>query len=147
LKAEVGDDAFDAARGDGEAGLAEFLGDDVGGGVGVEEAMANDLTHDLVGADMRGFGTGLAELEGLGAMFTKGVEQLIISRFAEPILFGRGRGAEAPALTLIKHEEAREKLIMGRDWEFAVRTDDAGLWEEELHGRVSWPGVKRQGRG
>jgi hypothetical protein len=63
------DDAFDAPGADGEAGLAELLGDDVDGGVGVEEAVANDLTLDLVGADVVGFGTTLLVLESQGALF------------------------------------------------------------------------------
>ena len=35
-----------------ETSLAELLGDDVDRGVGIEEAVADDLAFDLVGADV-----------------------------------------------------------------------------------------------
>ena len=40
-----------------ETGLAELLGDDVDRGVGIEEAVADDLSLDLVGADGVGLGS------------------------------------------------------------------------------------------
>ena len=56
MKAVLLDDAVHAPGADREAGLAELLGDDVDRGVGIEEAMADDLALDLVGADIVGFG-------------------------------------------------------------------------------------------
>jgi hypothetical protein len=71
LQAVLLDDAFHAAGADGEVGLAEFLGDDRGGGVGVEEAVADDLPDNLRGADVVGFGSGFAAEEGRGPLITK----------------------------------------------------------------------------
>jgi hypothetical protein len=63
LKAVFLDDAFHASGADLETGLAEFLSDDVGRGVGIEKALADDLSLDLVGADVVGFGAAFLGLE------------------------------------------------------------------------------------
>ena len=52
-------DALDASRGDGHAALAQFLRDDVGRGVGIEEAVSDDLAFDLIRAARRGLGSAL----------------------------------------------------------------------------------------
>jgi hypothetical protein len=36
--------------------LAQFLGDDFGGGFRIQEAMVDDQAHDLLGAAVIGFG-------------------------------------------------------------------------------------------
>jgi hypothetical protein len=63
LKAILLDDAFHAAGTDHEAGLAEFLGDDVDRGVGIEEAVTNNLAFDLISADGVGLGSAFVSLE------------------------------------------------------------------------------------
>ena len=63
----------------GEAGLAELLGDDVDRGVGIEEAVADDLSLDLVGADGVGLGSAFLAEEGEDSIFLKLFEHLIIS--------------------------------------------------------------------
>ena len=57
MEAVIGDDPFDAALADGMTLLADFLSDDGGGRVRVEEATADDQTDDLVGAAVIGFGS------------------------------------------------------------------------------------------
>ncbi len=47
---------LNASSADDEAGLAELLSDDIGRGIGVEEAMSNDLPHELIGTAVMGFG-------------------------------------------------------------------------------------------
>jgi len=59
LKAELSDDAIHAALTDGEAALAQFLGDDFRGGIAVEEPMPDDLANEFLGAAVVGFGTAL----------------------------------------------------------------------------------------
>ena len=86
--------------------MAEFLGDDRGGGVGVEEAVADDLPDNLRGADVVGFGSGFAAEEGRGPLITKELEQLKIALFADSVLLGGGDGAESFALALDEHEES-----------------------------------------
>ena len=56
MQAELLDDPSHAAGTDGKARLPEFLGDDVRGGVGVEETVTNDLALDFVGPNVVGLG-------------------------------------------------------------------------------------------
>ena len=130
------DHAFDTARADGEAGLTELLGDDIDRGIGIEEAVANDLSFDLVGADVVGLGTAFLRLEGRGSLFLKEFEQLIITLSGEAVLGGSLGGAESFALTFEEHEQAWSDLVIGGDDEFSRGSDDAVLWELELHDRA-----------
>ena len=59
MKAVLLDDADDTTSADREAGLAEFLGDDVDRGIRIEEAVTDDLANDFVGTDVIAFGAGL----------------------------------------------------------------------------------------
>jgi hypothetical protein len=79
LKAVLLDRAFHAPGADLETGLTELLGDDVDRGVRIEEAVADDLSLDLVGADGRGLGSGFLAEEGSDSVFLKMFLQLIIS--------------------------------------------------------------------
>jgi len=56
LQAIIGDDPLDTALADRELGLAQLLGDDRGGGLWVQKAVAQDLPHGWVGAAVIGFG-------------------------------------------------------------------------------------------
>ncbi len=56
LKAVLLDDSDDTTSADRDTGLAKLLHDDFERGVGIEEAVANDLANDLVGADIVAFG-------------------------------------------------------------------------------------------
>ena len=103
MKAVLLDDADDTANADREAGLAEFLGDDVNRGIGIEEAMTDDLANDLVSADIVAFGAGLVTLESSASMFTIEFKQLKISLFAEVELLGGFGGAEPFALAFDEH--------------------------------------------
>jgi hypothetical protein len=134
LKAILLDDALHAAGADGEAGLAELLGDDVGRGVGVEEAVADDLAFGLVGADGVGLGAALLHQEGRGPSLLETVEHLIIPLSGEAVLAGGLEGAEALALALDEHDQARGDLVAGWDDQFAGRSDDAAVGEFESHG-------------
>jgi hypothetical protein len=83
LKAVLLKDADDTTGADGEAGLAELLCDDLNRGVGIEEAVADDLANDLVGADIVAFGAGLLAQEPWTTMFTIEFAQLNKSIFAD----------------------------------------------------------------
>jgi hypothetical protein len=58
LKAVLLNDADDTTSADREAGLAELLRDDVDRGVGIEEAVTDDLANEFVGADIVAFRAG-----------------------------------------------------------------------------------------
>jgi hypothetical protein len=79
LKAVLLDDTFHTPGADLETSLTELLGDDVDRGVGIEEAVADDLSLDLASADGIGlWSTFLAE-EGDQSIFLKLFLHLIIS--------------------------------------------------------------------
>ena len=63
MQAEFGEDAFHAANADDPARLFEFLGDDLGGGIRVQEAVANDLTNHLISPAIFRTGTALLSLQ------------------------------------------------------------------------------------
>jgi hypothetical protein len=136
LKAVLLDDADDTANADREAGLAEFLGDDVNRGVGIEEALTDDLANDLVGADIVAFGAGLVALESSASMFTIEFKQLKISLFTEVVLLGGLGGAEPFTLAFDEHRQAGDDQVVGKDGELSGGADDAAVRDVELHGLV-----------
>ena len=140
----MGDDAFDAARTNDPAGLAEFLGDDVSRGVGVEEAMADDLADDFVGATVETFGAAfLAQQSGAAAVGER-LAELEIALFTEAELACGGGGTEALALAFDEHGEFVGDLVVGAEGERAGGTDEELLLEIDLeHGNhLHWKGWK-----
>jgi hypothetical protein len=79
LKAVLLDNAFHASGADLETRLAKLLGDDVDRGIGIEEAVADDLALDLIGADGIGLGSTFLAEEGGYSLFLKLLLHLIIS--------------------------------------------------------------------
>ena len=136
MKAVLLDDADDTANADREAGLTEFLGDDVNRGVGIEEALTDDLANDLVGADIVAFGAGLVTLESSASMFTIEFKQLKISLFAEVELLGGLGGAEPFALAFDEHGQAGDDQVVRKNGEVSGGADDAAGRDVKLHGWV-----------
>jgi len=136
LQAVLLDDADDTANADREAGLAEFLGDDVNRGIGIEEAMTDDLANDLVSADIVAFGAALVTLESSAPMFTIEFKQLKISLFAEVELLGGFGGAEPFALAFDEHGQAGDDQVVRKNGEVSGGADDAAGRDVKLHGWV-----------
>jgi hypothetical protein len=138
LKAKVADDPFDRARADGPAGLAEFLGDDRGGSVGVQEAMTNDLADKLVGASVVAFGATLLASEGQSAAAVEGVAELEIALLTQAELCGSPQGAKALALTFQEHGQfARDFIAVGNGEDTLVANELPELEIEVEHGNTS----------
>jgi hypothetical protein len=127
LQAVIGDDPFDAAQTDGEPGLAELLGDDLGGGVGVQEAVAQDLPDNLVGAAIIGFGAGLLGLESRQATPLVIREHLVIALAAKAMFLRRVGNLRLQTLAFDEHEEAAGLLVGDRNGQGAG-------WASELMG-------------
>jgi len=136
LKAVLLDHADDTTNADWEAGLTEFLRDDVDRGVGIEEALADDLANDLVGADIVVLGAGLVALESCTSLFTVEFEQLKISLFAEVELLGSLNGAEPFALAFEEHGQSGDDEVVRQNGELSGGADDAAGRDVELHGLV-----------
>ena len=136
MKAVLLDDADDTSSADREAGLAELLRDDVDRGVRIEEAVADDLANEFVGADIVAFGAGFVALKSCASMFTIQFEQLKISLFAEVELRSGLGGTEPFALAFNEHGEARDNVVVWKNGEFPGGADDAVGEHVELHGMV-----------
>jgi len=136
LQAVLLDDADNAPNTDLKAGLAQFLRDDIDGGVRIEKAVTDDLANDLVSADIVAFGTGLVALETHASMFTIEFEQLKISLFAEVKLRGGLGGAKPFALAFDEHGQAGDDEVIRKNRELSGGADDAAGRDVELHGMV-----------
>jgi len=126
----VGYDALNASNAEGKAALTEFLGDDLGGDVGIEMAVADDLADDFGGAAVVGLGSALGAEEGAGAALGEGVEDLIIAPPGKAVLAGGGGCAEPLALALVDHGEFANDFVVGLDGETArgsFETETAGI--------------------
>jgi hypothetical protein len=134
LKAILLDDALDAPGTDGEAGLAELLGDDVGRGVEIEEAVTDDLSFELLGAYVVALGPGLLAGEGLGPVLSEQFEQLIIPLASQSQLLRGRSGPDAFAFALDEHHEARCDEVVRRDDELTGGPDDEASGELQFHG-------------
>jgi len=136
LKAVFLDDANDTTSADRETRLAKLLGEDVERGVGIEEAVANDLANDLVGADIVAFGAWLMAQESWATLFTKEFEHLEISLFAEAELLGRFGGSGSLTLAFDEHGDAGDDDVIGQDGELSGGADDPVGSDVELHGMI-----------
>ena len=134
MKTVLLDHADDTTSADRETGLAKFLCEDVERGVGIEEAVANNLANDLVGADIVALGTWLVAKESWATVFTIEFEQLKISLFAEADFLGRLGGAGALALAFDEHGEAGDDDVIGKNGELSGGTRDPVTRHVELHG-------------
>jgi len=123
LQAELGHDPFDGASADGLAGLAQFLADDGGRGVRIQEAITDDLLDDLIGATIVGFGAALLVLQGQGAALFESLAQLEIALLGVAEFLGGGDGAGAFALPFVEHGQFDQDEIVSRDGQLARRAD------------------------
>ncbi len=136
MQTVIGDDPFDAPQAQGQTRLAEFLGDDLRGGVGIQKAVAQDLTDELVGAAIIGFGTGLPGLEGRQASSLVDGQHLVIALAAKAVFLGDVADLGLQTLAFDKHEEAAGLLIGGGDRKRAGRAGELLGLGIELEGCI-----------
>ena len=105
MQAVIGDDAANGAQTDGEVGLSELLRDDLGRSIRIQEDVAQDLPHDLLGAAVVGFGSSFLGLEGRKSTLLESLQQLIITLTAVAVFFDDGDDALLEALAFEEHEE------------------------------------------
>jgi hypothetical protein len=115
--------------------LAEFLGNDVSGGVGVEEAKANDLADDFVGTAGVTFGAAfLAEQSG-GAPVGEGLTELEVALLTQAELACGSGGSESLTFAFDEHGEFAGDLVVGAEGEGAGGADEELLLEIDVeHG-------------
>jgi hypothetical protein len=123
LKAELFDHPFDAADTDDPTRLVEFLGDDGGSRLGIEEALADDLTNDFVGAAVIALGAAFLAGQSGGPAFAERLAELEVSLFTEAEVAGGLERTTAMAFAVNEHGEFACHLIVGGDRESASGTD------------------------
>lgn len=131
----IGDNALDTAQADLEGGLAQFLRDDLRGGVRVEKDITQDLTDHLVGAAVIGFRAGLLRNKASQATLFVVVEQLVIALAAVAVLLGDGADVIFQALAFDEHEEALGLKVGGRDGQSAGGANQTVSFGVELKSR------------
>ena len=145
LKAEVCDGALDAPQADREMGLTEPLGDDLGGGIRIQGAVAHDLEDGLFGASVIGLGAGLLGDKGLQAALLEVMQELIIPLAAAAVLLRDGCDAALQTLAFHEHEEAVGLLVGGRDGQGAPSAGQLVSLGVELEGSVHGERVAESG--
>jgi hypothetical protein len=138
LQAIIGDDPLDAALADLELRLAQFLGDDGGGGIRVQKAVAQDLPDGPIGAAVIGFGAGLLRLERTQAARLEVLEELIIA-LAAVAVFLRERGDVflfLQTLAFDEQEETVSQLVGVGHRQGAGGANHLVGFERELEGRI-----------
>ena len=115
MKAIFRDHPFHTADGNGIPILVEFLGNDLWREVGVEKAIADDLTYDLIGSAVVTFGSGFSAFESIGPMVFKLLQDLVIALSGEAKLLGRLGGAKAFTLAFKEHGKLKSDFIIFPD--------------------------------
>ena len=112
--------------------LAQFLRDDGGRGLGIEEPVANNLAHNLVSPAIVRLGASLLALQDGRAVLEVLALELKVTLFAESILLGGLQGAELPALALDKHRQSPGDLVVSSNGQGSMRADKS--CSREVHG-------------
>jgi hypothetical protein len=115
LKAIFREHPFHTADGNGKPILVEFLGNNLWRDVGVEKAIADDLTYHLLGSAVVTFRPGFVAFEPLGPMVFKLRQDLVIALSGEAKLFGGLGGAQALTLAFHEHGKLESDFIIFPD--------------------------------
>ena len=107
--------------------LLELLGDDGHGGVRIQEAVADDLPDQFVGAAVIGLGTAGEILETEGTLGEEAGAQLEVTLFGVVVLAGGSGGAQAAAFALQEHGEFEGDGVVGGDAQGTALADEGGL--------------------
>ena len=126
-------------------GLPQLLGDDLRGGLRIQEAVPDDLADDLVGSTIIGFGaSGFAE-QSDGALLQKAMAQLEIALLGIAEFASRRQGAQAVAVALEEHREFEGDFVIGQHRQGAGGAREGGkgvLGESDHNGKVRGEGQK-----
>jgi len=113
--------------------LAEFLSDDFGGGIGIQEAMPDNLADHFAGASIVGLGARDFVLQGSGSLLLEALSELEIALFAVAKLSGGLDGAHAFAFPLEKHRQFVSDMIVFRDGQRTLFADEDVFLPIELN--------------
>ena len=123
MESELGNDAVYGPFADAEVTLSEFLSDDFGAGLRIQEAVTDDLTHQFLGAPVVGFGAALGTEEGLAAFFKKEGSELEVTLTAKTEFSSGTINALSAAFAVDEHGKFTRDLVIfgnGQGAEFAL---------------------------
>jgi hypothetical protein len=124
LQAEIANDSLDAADADEAAGLLNLLSDDFGGSIGIQKAMANDLTNEFFGAAVIGMWTAWFAFKRSSAVGFELVEQLEIALLGIAVFESGLCGAKPFALAFDEHGEFAGDFVVLLDRDGTGRADE-----------------------
>jgi hypothetical protein len=133
LQPELRDDAIDGAFADAEITLAEFLGNDFGTGVRIQEAVTDHLAEEFLSAPIRGAGAPFGAEEGGGAFLQEEGAELKVTLTAKTEMGGGTVNALAATFALDEHGELTGDFIVFGNGQGTGIALDAVL--EELEGK------------
>jgi hypothetical protein len=124
LKAKLGNNAIHGAFADAEVALPEFLGNDIGAGLGIQEPVADDLTNDFLGSAEVGFGSSFGAEKAQTAMLKEESSQLEIALAAETESCGHLVNVFGAAFSGDEHSQfARDFIVFGNRQGPAITLD------------------------
>jgi hypothetical protein len=148
LKAEILEHPLHATDTDRPTVLTELLRNHLGGSLGIQKAVADNLTDDFGRTPVVGLGTAFVGEQGQGTAFPVSRPELEVALFAETEFLGGVVGAESFTFAFNKHGEFAGDFIIGGDGEKTGSADELLAVQVELgHGysRVR-RGTDRRGR-
>jgi hypothetical protein len=112
LQPELVDDAIDGSFANGEVTLSEFLGNYLCAGLRIEEAVADDLTQNLLGAPEVAFGAAFGAEQGLAAFLEKKSPELEITLTAKAEFGGGMVNTFRSAFALDEHGDFKRDFVV-----------------------------------
>lgn len=132
------DDAVYGPFTDTEVTLAEFLSDDFGARLRVQEAVTDDLTDQFLGTPVIGFGAALGTEESLAPFFKEEGPELKVTLTAEAELSSGTVNAFGAAFALDEHGKFTRDFIMLGNRQGAEFALDPFVEEFERNHEASW---------
>jgi hypothetical protein len=115
LKAKLGNDPVDSPFADTEVGLSEFLSNDLGGCLWIQETMTDDLANHFLGATIVGFGASFRIDQSLPPLFEEKSSELKVALATEAKLCRDLVYAQRAAFTLDEHGKFSGDFVIIRD--------------------------------
>jgi hypothetical protein len=145
LQAKLGNDAIYGALADAKVALPEFLGNDIRGGLRIQESVADDLAHEFLRAAVVGSGTSFGTEQTLTALLKKESPELKVALAAITEFCGNQVNAFGAAFTFDEHGKLTGDFIVFGNRQGAEIALDAFFGKvERNHRGASWCGCHNE---
>lgn len=157
MESELGNDTVNGPFADPETALSKFLSDDFGAGLGIQEAVTNDLTDEFLGAPVIGFGAALGTEQSLAAFLKKEGAKLEVTLTTITEFSSGPVNAFGATFAVDEHGKFPGDFVMvsnGQRAEFALNTfaekfqrDHGASWAERQKVYLNMAQHSRKGQG